>query len=623
MALSTAKVEFSKDDLSVSNASAVWTDISDRVLGIEWWGGKSNDLDAPTSGGATILLDNDDRRFEPDYSASPYYPAIQPDRRFRISITADAVDYSQGIYYAESWDVSYAALTTYAQVSVSCDDGFGVLSVATLPTLSPASASTYADVVAADSPIGYWTLGEGDGRKMAASAGTDGTFKKTIQRGYDSPVVGEVGLGTQIGLDGYGRSPLEDSSIFHDAGAVSGEAVCNKQGTPTISGRHLVVGPFDTGGAEYSFHLSISTSGKAQCRLLTSAVVSIGAEDPGAALSDGIHHLAFTFDGGLLTLYVDGLAVDSIQGSDNIVTPDATEFIYIGNEGNASATSTDGTPIILAHAAVYDYALSAAQVASHATAATNRGYDTQTTGDRVATLATNPLWSVAGITGGQLLEVEPRMQTGQSTLEEINLVAAAEQPSGLFWFDDDGNPAYQGYDYDATIAATFTDTGGSDTEYVAITPKFDNEYYTQVTIAREGGQGQSSDTGAVTARGYNQTGLILNTDSDADLVRAGVYDSFNTTRIRFSEISLDGVTTNGRLQILTREIGDTIRVKIRNDTGEPIDVITRILGKHKTWTPDGNLACTWNLSRGIDASDAHWHLGIVGYSELGNTTILA
>ena len=123
-------------------------------------------------------------------------------------------------------------------------------------------------------------------------------------------------------------------------------------------------------------------------------------------------------------------------------------------------------------------------------------------------------------------------------------------------------------------------------------------------------------------RGLNQASLILNTDSDADLVAAS-YEPFANPQIRVSQISLDGYTSSQRLQILSREIGDTIRVKARADTAEPIDILTRILGKHKTYTPGGNLTCTWNLSRGLDASDAHWHLGVTGYGALNSTTILA
>src|SRR5205823_11385210 len=51
----------------------------------------------------------------------------------------------------------------------------------------------------------------------------------------------------------------------------------------------------------------------------------------------------------------------------------------------------------------------------------------------------------------------------------------------------------------------------------------------------------------------------------------------------------------------------------RGAGGTPIDVITRILGKSKSFDPDGNLVCTWALARGFNAADGAWHLGITGF----------
>jgi Concanavalin A-like lectin/glucanases superfamily len=622
VALTTAKVEFSQDDLSDTTPS--WTDVTTYTKSVTWFSGKTSDLDPPQAGGATIVLNNQDRRFEPDYSAGAYSPNIKPLRRFRLTMTADGTAHTQGIYYASSWSVGYPARTTYSDVTVTCTDGIGILSLDTLPTLSPPDAQTYSDVVMADNPFAYYPLNVVNGRKMQPAVGPDGQFKGDVTLPVQSPVVSEMSA-VSFGPNGYGKAPLDDVGVFHDSAAFTIEVVITKTQAPATTQQRLITGPYDTPSGTPTFAIQIQTGSTVVAFVTTQTGTAFSITSPGT-LTDGTdHHLAATFDGGLLTLYIDGAAVVNNSGADNVVTPDTGESLYVGNDPNQAAFPTSAACVV-AHAAFYDYALSADRVAAHYDAALNLGYATQTTGDRVADVATNALWDTSGITGGQLISVAPRSQAGQGKFSEITLVAQAEQPYGLFYFDDSGNPAYQGYDYDATSAATFSDSG-SDVVYDGITLVYDDDLYNNVTIARDGGDAQThvdaASESAYMTRGYNQTGLILSTDSDADLVSAGVLDAFNAPRIRVAAISLNGGTQTARAQILTREIGDTIRVKRRTDTGEAIDVITRILGKQKSITPDGLIHCTWNLARGIDASDAHWHLGITGFSELNSTTILA
>jgi len=620
MALSTCKVEFSKDDLSVSNAAATWTNISDYVISVDYSSGKASDLDSPQAGTATIILDNSQRFFEPDYTGSPYYPAVRPMRRFKITITADAVDYPQGIWFAESWDVDYAALPANATTTVSCVDGVGILSLDTLPVLAPPDAQTYADVLQSDNPVALFPLNEQSGATMTSLVGPGGSYKNgVVDHVQPNPVTGDSGYAARFGVSSdvaYGRSLLEDVNVFTDANQFTAECVATMPGVSP--GGTLLVGPYRAANSTGIFQLE---NGRANAYVGTGAGAII--QSTPTDFSGGTHHHAMTWDGSTLTYYKDGVLVGSVTSNSNLISPDANDYLYVATSGHGESSTSDRT---ISFAAFYDYALPAARIAAHADAALNLGNPGQPTGTRVAALATNTLWSTAGITGGQLLNVAARMQTGQSKLSEIMLVAQAEQPFGLFYFDDSGNPAYQGADYTPTSAATFSDNG-SDIEYTAFQIKQDDDLYNTITISREGGAAQTrTDAASVSeffTRGYNQTGLIVESDADADLTAAGIADHFSQPLTRVESIDLDGVTANGRLQILSREIGDTIRVKIRTDTAEPVDVITRILGKRKTWTPDGNLTCTWNLSRGIDASQAVWYLGVTGYSELNSTTILA
>lgn len=133
-------VEYSTDPLSVTTPT--WLDVTRFVQSASWYAGTQQELAAPQNGGCTIVLKNGDRRFEPDYMGSPYYPNVVPLRRFRISIVADGATVRQGIYYVNEWSIDYPGGTSYATATATCTDGFAILSLYTLPTLTPPAAET-------------------------------------------------------------------------------------------------------------------------------------------------------------------------------------------------------------------------------------------------------------------------------------------------------------------------------------------------------------------------------------------------------------------------------------------------------------------------------------------------
>ena len=145
-----------------------------------WSGGagKRRDLDGPQAGGARFELDNKDRRFEPDYSAGAYAGNIVPLRRFRVTITADSTDYTQGIYYASSWTVSAGGRLDASTVVVECVDGYGILSLDTLPTLTPPTRRvTATSSWQSDNPVAVFPMDEEVGGEMTALVGTSGKYK--------------------------------------------------------------------------------------------------------------------------------------------------------------------------------------------------------------------------------------------------------------------------------------------------------------------------------------------------------------------------------------------------------------------------------------------------------------
>jgi hypothetical protein len=607
-------VEYSTDPLS--DTTPTWQDVTRFVQDVSWFAGTGQDLDAPQNGGCAIVLKNGDRRFEPDYSGSPYYPNVVPLRRFRITVVADGATVRQGIYYVRSWDIDYPGGTTYSTATATCTDGFALLSLYTLPTLTPPTAETYTDVVEADSPWGHWPLDDTTGKTMRATTGPEGTYKGNVTRGVQpNPVTGDANPAALFatGTNHYGRAVPDDTGIWHDSGAVTMEAVITNPG----GGAHSIIcGPENSGVP--SWQLVLKSTGDLEAAVSTSGITNADAI---SSITTGAHHVCATYDGGVLRLYIDGALVATDQNSNNIVNAGAGGDVKIGGQSLITATVL----LTMSEAAVYDYALSAAQVAAHAAAALSRGYTAELTGSRIANIATHPLWSTSNIGTGSYT-VAPRMQTGQTKLDEILETVQAEQPFGLFWFDDQGRPAYRGADYTTTIQATFGDSG-SDIRYQDITFTYDDALYNTVSASRDnGGTAQtrtdSASVSAYGARGYSADNLILSNDQDVALVAAGIGEHFSQPMFRITSITLNAATQAARTQLLNRDIGDTIRIRRRGDTTTPIDIITRILRKEKSVDVHGNLVCTWSLARGFAAPPVAWRIGQQGFSEIGQTTIL-
>ena len=81
----------------------VWSDISDKMIQLSIARGKSRDLDRYSSGSVAVVLNNEERTFDPNYTAGPYYGQIVPRRGLRI--TTDGVRQFEGVI--DDWNFGY------------------------------------------------------------------------------------------------------------------------------------------------------------------------------------------------------------------------------------------------------------------------------------------------------------------------------------------------------------------------------------------------------------------------------------------------------------------------------------------------------------------------------------
>jgi hypothetical protein len=114
------------------DASPVYTDVSTYLRSFHITRGRQYELNQMQAGTCDITLKNLDRRFDPTYSSSPYYPYLRPMVPVRISAVFQAVTYRLFTGYVERFPQNRTG-PTYAETQVQAVDGFELLTNAVLP----------------------------------------------------------------------------------------------------------------------------------------------------------------------------------------------------------------------------------------------------------------------------------------------------------------------------------------------------------------------------------------------------------------------------------------------------------------------------------------------------------
>ena len=116
-------------------ASIVWTDVTEYVQEVSTNRGRSTELDTFTTGSATVVFKNDDRRFDPEHDSGPYFGSLTPNRPLRI-LASYAGGATTPLFFGwvDGWPQTY--LMQFAStVTVTASDAFKVLNLLKLEAL--------------------------------------------------------------------------------------------------------------------------------------------------------------------------------------------------------------------------------------------------------------------------------------------------------------------------------------------------------------------------------------------------------------------------------------------------------------------------------------------------------
>jgi hypothetical protein len=120
------------DSTSYTLGGIRFFDITDRLLSATTSRGKNQALDRIDAGNLNIVLDNNDRLFDPLYAAGFYYGQLIPGKELRISCNGYPVIYGT----IDDLDIAYAP-GNRSNVSMTASDGLSTLTINDLPEVFP------------------------------------------------------------------------------------------------------------------------------------------------------------------------------------------------------------------------------------------------------------------------------------------------------------------------------------------------------------------------------------------------------------------------------------------------------------------------------------------------------
>jgi hypothetical protein len=561
--------------LNSTLASITWTDVSSDVRSCSIKRGRSSELDSFTTGSLQIILDNADRKYDPEYASGTYYGKLTPGRPIRIKATPP-LGTSTGIFFGfvDQWNQQYTNPSDAIAI-VTASDAFKVMNLITLP-------SYWEYQVREDGPTAWFRFDDGDaptqpfesitGRsvgswKTTAGAATTGASTGSLVAGDSS--VSAVFDGTDFIEIPAGFLPFG----FNDYLAKTVE--CWISTSTTTNGSY---GIFYKPGYEFTVAIGMIVSGgigtiQGQWGTIGGPNLT-NAETSTVTVNDGKpHHILLRWDYNTSAhqLWVDGVLATTSTSFSN-VAPTETNIV-VGKPYTSSATSTFNMASsfvgTLDELALYaNTALTSTQIANHYAIGKGTYLTGNTASQRLDSLLAMADWMSDGT----------NLTTATSTVQGINsqgktLLAALKEcetaDQGRLFIDGSGKVAFISHNALATTATyntsqrTFGDSTGelpfTDIEFIYNDQLVKN----RVSIGRQDGPtftvNDTTSQGQYFIRTDSQSGFINDTDQaivDAANVRLATYKQ---PAMRIQTL---GVNPRRNKTIYTGLIGDEIGTRI-------------------------------------------------------------
>jgi hypothetical protein len=476
--------------VEVEFVSTVWTDITQWVMDVQIDRGRAYERDSFQPGRLSLLLDNRDRRFDPEHSAGAYAP-LKAMRQVRVTFNGTRIytGWIQG--WPQDWSDPSNAVTT---CTVFALDALTILATMALPE------SRYFSEVMVDAPTAYYRFGEAADATVVADSSGNGRaaeYGAAVPNSSTGTTPQSVPANSLI----VGSS---NSARFLPSGPTLGDDSPQVlRGMPAPSGTAFT---FECWGSALTATLtlystvpvsSVDPTAK-RCRIVTSPQFAVAFNDgagganyvgtvtaPTVAINGGTHHIVVTRSGATVAIYFDGVSQPiTVTGA---VGAGITDF---GTQGYAGITQ-GGNPPTIDEYAVYPTALSAARVLAHYVAGATASAG-QTVDARITTALTD-----SGYTGSTSLEasaqtVQAANYAGGNVLAYLQALERTEQ--GRLFVNASGALTLHARYHDllnSSFAVVVSDDAASSFRYAEMQTEFSvGRVVNDVTATRSGGVAQ-------------------------------------------------------------------------------------------------------------------------------------
>jgi hypothetical protein len=226
--------------------------------------------------------------------------------------------------------------------------------------MSDDARTGYAAAVLADAPVAYWRLGNAsqDVALDETGNGNIGTYQGGVAPGMPGPLVGDADSATEFDGDDDAIT-MGDRLSFEGSDAFTIEAWVRV----AVHGDHTgIVSKTDEtdSGNTRSGYLLFEADTKLGCERTDG--VEIQSVTTGALIVDRWSHVAATFDGSRLTLYVDAEVQDTSITPSPVAIPATSMPFAIGGRNGGTWLLFDGS---IDEVAIYDRALEMSQLENH------------------------------------------------------------------------------------------------------------------------------------------------------------------------------------------------------------------------------------------------------------------
>ena len=525
-----------------------WTEINNWCQAFSTRRGRQHELQRFEAGTLDLVLNNQDGRFSPWNTSSPYYPNLIPSTPIRIVVTWNHVQYPVFSGFVDSWIPQYGQVR--AEQVVKCSDGMHLLALASL------DQSTYAARILSDNPSAYYQLSDPIGSLSAEDSttfGRDGSVSGGVTFGTAGPLLSGVSTaatfaagqtinmptsvgGTTVSIEGWFNASTPDTAptFFRSTGPIVYFGV-----TKTGSGYPLGLANF----VWQPGHTGV-----------------VGTTN----ICDGNWHYVVCIASGYeIQVWVDGVREGHVNAGGYL----SLDPWYMG----AGVGS-------LSQVAVYDYALGPDLISIHYQLGKFAWLTPQHSGDRIGDVLAAVGWPGSRTdldTGISEVQAASASLAQTASLSYIQTLETTEQ--GMFFTDESGNLIFYDRHYIITAPAANTsngifanDTNSAHYHYLAalIPASDDLDLWTDVLGSRQNGVlQQSTNQAAAALYGYRTltgfTGLLSTSDGEVLSLTQWLLAHYDYPLPRVRQLVLDSLSGKGANfpQMLGRKLLDRITLE--------------------------------------------------------------